>query len=309
MIFFPPEFDAKFYRDEYSDLRNLTDEQLEAHYRQHGANEGRSPNRFRTRDDFVTAIPPSASVLEIGPYFSPVARGNNVKYFDVLSQEGLLERSRHQGHTDAKPPFINYVSPNGDLSIVDCQFDFVVSSHCLEHQPDLVKHLRGVSQILNPGGCYLALVPDKRFCFDHFIAESTIAGVLDAHCTNRATHSLRSIIEHIALTTHNDPIRHWSGDHGKQFDDLETRIKESVGVYENARGGYVDVHAWYLTPDFARHLFPTLHRMDYIDLECTRCYGTRKNSSEFWIVLEKTLSRGSSVGPRRSVKEVCGQLT
>jgi SAM-dependent methyltransferase len=286
MIVFPPEFDAEFYRNEYSELRNFTDTQLVAHYEQYGANEGRSPNRFRTRKDFVDVIPPSAATLEIGPFFSPIARGSNVKYFDVLSQEGLLARARNLGHSDVDPPFINYVSPNGDLNIVDCRFDFVVSSHCLEHQPDLIKHLREVSRILNSGGYYLALIPDKRYCFDHFIAESTIAGVIDAHHANRTTHSLRSIIEHVALTTHNDPVRHWANDHGKQFEDLQARIKKAIVVYENAGGGYIDVHAWYLTPRLSRHLFPLL-RSDYVDLECIRCYDTRKNQFEFWIVLQK----------------------
>jgi hypothetical protein len=41
MFILPPEFDAEFYRGAYPDLSNFTDVQLEAHYRQYGASEGR----------------------------------------------------------------------------------------------------------------------------------------------------------------------------------------------------------------------------------------------------------------------------
>jgi SAM-dependent methyltransferase len=285
---FPPEFDAKFYGSAYLDLRNFTDVQLEAHYKQYGASEGRFPNRLRNRDEFIKEISSSVSTLEIGPFFSPIAIGENVKYFDVLTQEKLLERGR-KIDPDANPPFVDYVSPNGDLSIVDRTFDLVVSSYCLEHQPDLIKHLRDVSSILNPGGCYVALAPDKRYCHDHFMAESTIAGVLDAYHTGRATHSLRSVVER-ALIAHNDHVRHWNGDHGEQFEDLEARIKRQLSIHEQAQGGYVDVHSWYFTPDSARHILATLNGMNYIELECIRCYDTRKNQNDFWLVLQKPYS-------------------
>jgi SAM-dependent methyltransferase len=289
MFIFPPEFDAEFYRNAYSDLRNFTEAQLEAHYKQYGASEARLPNRIRNRSEFIKEISSSASTLEIGPFCTPIAIGENVKYFDVLPQEKLMERARILGFPDAGVPFLDYVSPNGDLSIVDCKFDIVVSSYCLEHQPDLIKHLRDVSSILNPGGCYVALAPDKRYCHDHFMAESTIAGVLAAYHTGRTTHPLGSVLA-CALSAHNDHVRHWNGDHGEQFEDLDARIKFFLAEHERAQGGYVDVHSWYFTPDSARHILATLRRMNYIQLECIRCYDTRKNQNDFWLVLQKPIS-------------------
>jgi SAM-dependent methyltransferase len=284
---FPPEFDANFYQSTYPDLHGFTEEQLSDHYRMFGANEARLPNRIPDRRGFVGEIPPSAATLEIGPFFSPIIRGHNVKYFDVLSQEKLLQRARMLGQSEAAPPHIDYVSANGELAVVDSRFDFVVSSYCLEHQPDLIKHLRDVEAILKPGGCYLALVPDKRFCHDHFMAESTIAGVLDAHYTRRTTHSLRSIIEHVALSTHNDHVRHWDGDHGEQFQDLDARIRTSIEAYERANGTYVDVHSWYFTPASAVQILATLRRMGHVGLQCIRCYDTRKYQNDFWLVLQR----------------------
>ena len=49
------------------------------------------------------------------------------------------------------------------------------SSHCIEHQVELVRHLKlkAVSRLLSPLGVYLMLVPDYCFCFDHFQTAST----------------------------------------------------------------------------------------------------------------------------------------
>jgi SAM-dependent methyltransferase len=287
MFNFPKEFDPLFYQNRYPDLQHLTDDQLREHYCAYGLMEGRLPNQIADRRGFVSLIPQTSFALEIGPFFSPILHGPNVRYFDVLSQEHLLARAKSLGHADASPPHIDYVSSNGDLQIIDESFDFVVSSYCLEHQPDLIKHLRDVESILKPGGCYLGLVPDKRYCHDHFMSESTIAGILDAHHTHRTTHALRSVIEHVALSAHNDHFRHWDGDHGEQFEDLDARIRTSIQAFERAKGEYVDVHSWYFTPASTVQILETLRRMNYICLQCIRCYETRKYQNDFWLILQK----------------------
>jgi SAM-dependent methyltransferase len=288
-VFFPEEFDASFYISTYDDLRHMGLKEAREHYFRHGMFEGRKPNSIADRKAFVGLIPKTASVLEIGPFFSPMLRGENVKYFDVLSQADLLARAHSIGHPDADPPHIDFISPTGDLTVVNEQFDYIVSSYCLEHQPDLVKHLRDVTAALKPGGCYLALAPDKRYCHDHFMRESTIGDVLDAHHSGRKTHPLRSVIEHYALSAHNDQVRHWNGDHGPQFEDLDARIKISIVAFEKANGGYVDVHAWYFTPTSTIQILDTLRRMQYIELEALRCYDTRKYQNDFWLVLQKPI--------------------
>ncbi len=72
-------------------------------------------------------------------------------------------------------PNIHFVSPTGNLEIVNECFDVVLNSHCIEYQPNLITHLNHIESILNPGGYYFVLEPDKRYCFDHFIPESSLA--------------------------------------------------------------------------------------------------------------------------------------
>jgi SAM-dependent methyltransferase len=282
----PPEFDSTIYQELNPGLSQMQSDQLLEHFRLHGREEGRCANKLRNRDDFLALIPPTASVLEIGPFNKPRLRGPNVSYFDVLSQDALIARARSIKLDPAGVPRIDYVSPTGDLSVVDRQFDVVASCHCLEHQPDLVRHLQEVRNVLAAGGAYFLMVPDHRYCFDHFIPPSSIAEVFLAHQEKRNTHSLRSVIEHRALTTHNDSKRHWQRDHGTYLDRFEQRLRGAMKEFADAQGRYIDVHGWYFTTDSAAAVFSALHTIGLIQFELSRQYATRRGANEFWMILK-----------------------
>lgn len=279
----PKDYDTDAIRRRYPGLWPLVDSELVAYLK--GENEPDLQRAMR-REEVLALIPEDASCLEIGPFGKPVVRGPRVKYFDVLSTEDLMARAAKVGDSHTDVPHVHYVEPTGRLDGIDEAFDIVISSHCLEHQPNLVGHLRGVSGILAPGGVYVALIPDKRYCFDHFIPESSIAAILDAHYTNRRVHSLESIIEHRALTCHNDTPRHWAGDSGVQ-QITAARVKHAIKEWKAARGGYVDVHAWQFTPDSFRQNLDLIHALNLIDLSVERVYQTASGRNEFCAVLRK----------------------
>ena len=239
------------------------------------------------RNAFVGLIPLTNSVLEIGPFAQPVLRGPHVRYVDVLSTEDLRKRARALGMDETKVPNIGWVSNGSDLSVVNDTFDAVVSSHAIEHQPDFVGHLNQVADLLKPNGSYYLLVPDHRYCFDHFLTTSTVAQVLGAHLENRTVHSLSSVVEHRALTTHNDPARHWAGDHGDPNENRASRIASAIQEISDANGAYIDVHAWYFTPRSFREVITDLSATKHISFSVQRMFPTRPNSNEFWAILQK----------------------
>jgi len=283
----PMPVDTDIYRRLWPDLAALDDEALQVHYNNFGANEGRVANSLRTREDFVALIPAEADALEIGPFCKPLLYGHRAKYFDVMDKAALEQRARDIGMPDPVAPQIDFVSPVGDLAVVHETFDYVLSSHCIEHQPDIVAHLQQVTRILRPNGRYFLLIPDKRYCFGALLAESTVADVLEAHHAGRRTHSLKSVIEHRALTTHSNCVRHWKGDHGSVEGEGPGRVLASIQEFAAANGGYVDVHAWYFTPPSIRSVFTTLRNAGYLGLDIERLYPTRLYSIEFWMVLQK----------------------
>lgn len=284
----PAELDVAFYRAHNEDLAALDDAALAAHFADWGEVEGRVGAAPATREGFLADVlqRQTGDILEVGPFCRPLLTGSNVYYLDILDAAALRSRAVREGlDPSGCPERIHFV---GDIATVRQTFSAIVSSHSIEHQPDLVHHLRTVAKLLKPKGRYFLIIPDKRYCFDAFVPESTIASVMQAHHEQRRTHTLQSVIEHRALSVHNDGPMHWQGIHGEAKPaNQETRITKAIAEYQAAKGGYVDVHAWYLYPAVFRRITEALFNLGLTGLAPLRVYNTPRNRFEFCAVLEK----------------------
>lgn len=279
----PAAFDAATYRSHNPDLAHLSDAEARAHYDAEGRAGGRVAASLARREGMLALLADGREVLEIGPFCRPLLRGANVEYLDMLDADQLRARAAALGMDPAGcPERIHYV---GDLAQVDRAFDAVVSSHAIEHQPDLIRHLHEIERILEPDGGFFLIVPDKRYCFDHFLPESSIAQVLQAHRDGRTRHQLASIVEHMALTTHNDSGRHWQGDHGDPARGRVERVRAAIDRHADAGTGYVDVHAWQFTPASFRATIDALAALGLTGLEAGEVYDTVHGRNEFCAVL------------------------
>ena len=288
----PPELEIAHYRAENLDLCHASDEDLRLHYVKQGKSEGRKANRLSNRNDFVSLIDPASQVLEIGPFDCPQLTGPNVFYADILGQDDMKQRARMTNRNPETVPFINYVLSSTPLGSINNDFDAVLSSHAIEHQPDLVKHLQDIHRLLkNRSGRYFLLIPDKRYCFDRFISESSIAEIIEAHFTHRKGHGIKSVIEHRALTTHNDPMLHWMTPLDIKKSADPERVRRAIKEWEDANGEYIDVHAWFFTPDSFAQNISVLAELGLINLEVEYLYPTRYGSNEFWVVLRSNRSQ------------------
>ena len=100
----------------------------------------------------------------------------------------------------------------------------------------------------------------------------------------RTKHSLKSVIEHRALTTHNNPLKHWLGIHG-DLNNISTRVKNAIEEFKSNK--YIDVHQWYFTPkSFSENLL-LLQQLSYIDFRVNKLYRTKFKRLEFYVELEK----------------------
>ena len=187
-------------------MKELSEIELISHFNLFGRKEGRVASPAALRENFIHLVPSEFSVLEIGPFCKPAILGPNVSYFDVLDGPELELRARKIGYPIECVPEIRFVSPNGDLSIVGSEFDAVFSSHCIEHQPDLIYHLQQIERLLSPGGIYFIIIPDKRYCFDYPLPESDLADVLEAFYDKARGHNIKNVIRHRALTVHNEAL-------------------------------------------------------------------------------------------------------
>lgn len=286
---FPAEFDPDCYRALNSDLRHLSDEELVAHWERVGRDQGRRAHPLPDRVAFADLARGGAPLLEIGPSLRPVFRGHHVRYFETMPPEDLVRRDRAHGEPAARPPRIDFVSADGDLSVVRGRYAVVASSHVLEHTPDLVGHLQHVEHLLLPGGHYALFLPDRRYCLDALMPETTFADVLEAALERRTRHSLRTVVREHLLRTHNDPTRHWRGDHGAPEHLDADGVADAVRAYDEATeaGRYLDRHAWHLTPASFRQTVDLLHAVGLTALRPLRVYPTLAGSNEFWAILER----------------------
>lgn len=240
------------------------------------------------REFFKNTIDLNLKTLEIGPFANPTVKGENVEYMDVLSKDALEIRAEQLGLHKKNIPFIKYVHPTGDLTIINEKYENIVSSHLIEHQPCLITHLNKVENLLNNGGRYFLIIPDKRYCFDHFNTETTIADVLQAYHEKRDKHTLSSVIEHRALITHNDPMRHWNADHGERpsMRNLSMKINNAKDEYYQAAGNYIDVHAWQFTPDNFANIIEILNHLKLCNLKIEELNKTPHGRFEFTAILK-----------------------
>jgi SAM-dependent methyltransferase len=283
----PSELYYKFYQEAYPDLNGLSDAILADHYERHGRREGRIASPYALRANFLKLPVADARILEIGPGHKPAFRGPHVRYFDVEDAAGLRARAERFNERNSKDtPDIHYVSPTGDLSVVDERFDIVYSSHAIEHQPDLVRHLQQVHALLDEGGVFMAIVPDRRFCFDQSIPGTTIGEVLEANLHRRRRHRIADLIDTYALHTHSDPPRHWRGD-SPPVSPTAARVRLALDVLNGASGAYYDVHAWRFSSEEMREVLQLLKELELSPFSDARIFSTPYGTGEFCMILAR----------------------
>jgi hypothetical protein len=134
------------------------------------------------------------------------------------------------------------------------------------------------------------IAPDKRFCFDHYLAESNIADVLGAHLERRSLHYARSVLEQHLITTHNDAVRHWRGDRGDPVYKIHgnNSIRTAIQLIDNNPNIYINTHAWHFTPDVFGEICSKLRELGSSQLNVDRIYSTPFGRFEFCAILCKS---------------------
>lgn len=279
--------DINYYKNENSDLVELNDEELQKHYFAHGYFEGRANSKSAYRENFVEKFQTGRS-LEIGPFANPTLKHVGVDYFDVITTEQMKVRAQEIGISGSDIPEIKYVSPIGDISIIEEKFDTVFSCHNIEHQPDIIAHFNQVSDLLNNDGQYALIVPDCRYCFDAELPISKISEVINAFYERRSRHTIGSVIEHRALTTHNDALRHWQNSQSNFYRPIQTvQIRDAIDEFESSAGSYIDVHAWQFHPLTFSDILTTLIELEMVKFSKVNCNGPVFGRNEFTVTIQK----------------------
>lgn len=93
-----------------------------------------------------------------------------------------------------------YISEATDLGLIpDSKYDFVLSSHCLEHVANPLKALNEWLRVIKNGGVILIVLPNKHYTFDHNRPVTSMAHLIDDYSSRIGEDDLTHLEEILKL--------------------------------------------------------------------------------------------------------------
>lgn len=230
--------------------------------------------------------------LEIGPSFNPVApkrAGFDIEIIDHLDQEGLIEKYKNDPNTPKnisniieKVDYIwdgrSYTELTGKIGY----YDYIISSHLIEHVPDLIGHLRDCSMLLKSDGVYSLVIPFKYYTFDRFRSCTTVKDCINSYMKNN--HSKGDIAEYYLNVVTNQGRIAWNQSLNTSDYRFIYPIKDVLLLQKNTN--YLDIHQSVFTPASFALLINDLNCLGYIDFQIIQIQKS-EDDCEFYVVLRK----------------------
>lgn len=200
--------------------------------------------------------PSTMTGLEIGALDHPIFRPEEtrVKFVDYARTDELRQIS-YAANRDAIVE-VDYVW-TGSGSLADVvggreRFDWAIASHVIEHIPNVLGWLRGIGEVLRPGGRFNLALPDRRFTFDLGRQETTLAEWIEADLLDFTRPSIRQVFDHSYHARHVRAGEPWTG--SRQPEDYARMSGPDAlrHAYNEARdamkGRFIDSHCSVFTP-------------------------------------------------------------
>lgn len=293
------DFDEKNYLDANPDVKEAVIQgnfsSGRDHYLKHGKNENRllAPELTRSEKIFFL-LKKDGQGLEIGPSHNPIApkkQGFNVHILDHLTAEGLRKKYlEHQkfGVNIENIEEVDFVwngEPYEELIGREKFYDWILSSHVIEHIPDLISHFHQCEKLLKKNGYLSLVIPDKRYCFDYYSPLTTAGNVIDAYFSKRVKPSPGQIFDHFSNAVKNSENIAWDKASDKHEKKLLHNISDANNLLQESIKGhsYIDTHCWKFTPDSFALLISDLNQIGLINLEIKKIFDT--TGCEFSVTL------------------------
>jgi SAM-dependent methyltransferase len=102
------------------------------------------------------------------PIYMAAARVDNCNFASATVWEGQIAAGRNFRFSARRPPGEQFIAEATDLSFAPAAtYDFVLSSHTLEHCANPLKALSEQLRVLKPGGLLVLVLPHMEATFDH----------------------------------------------------------------------------------------------------------------------------------------------
>ena len=243
---------------------------------------------------YLTEIDASKRILEIGPLTAPMFEKSEAQVFyaDIRGTEDVRALYAHDPSVDKEKicniDFVIKGSYQESLCHVE-KFDYVVSSHVLEHMPRLIQFFQDIETVITANGFLYLFVPDHRYCFDHFRMPTSFAEAYFIHTQGIEVPPWRvldSVLDSVPL---NCAHRFWSGT-GIAAETLHQRVPftDAAKAMERVLAGeYVDAHFSVFSPRSFIILVYNLISARLFPFSCTAFYPTEQNTFTFGAVFQR----------------------
>ena len=110
------------------------------------------------------------------PLYPHAARVDNCNFTSATLWEGTIAAGDSFVFDRRKAPGRQLIGEGGELAgVPDAQYDFLLSSHMLEHSANPLRALATWRRVLRPGGTLVLVLPHHDGVFDHLRPLTTIA--------------------------------------------------------------------------------------------------------------------------------------
>ncbi len=126
---------------------------------------------------------------------------DNVTYSDETVWEGKLTAGQTFRFSAGSPAGEQFFLEASDLRpIAPAQYEFLISSHVLEHCANAIKTLNVWKRVVCPDGLFIVVLPDQRQIFDRFRPTTTLDHFMDDFNKDIDETDLTHVEEAVMLT-------------------------------------------------------------------------------------------------------------
>ncbi|MGF6549297.1 methyltransferase type 12 [Paraburkholderia youngii] len=258
--------------------------------------------------------------LEIGALCRPLIRreeGEPVIYVDHADTPTLREKYANDSNVTVDH-IVDVDAVWGQNTLQEATrgqlVDYAVASHVVEHVPNLIAWLNEIASVLRSTGELRLIVPDKRFLFDIFRRDTSLADVLLSYINKARIPQPHSMLDFALGVVKARRAEIWSDDIPavpERHYDWQDAVALARDIIEN--GTYHDIHCWAFTPKAFAELFRDMADTGLIDFACEGFLDTQDEDFEFYVSMrrssdkqyirqswERMAAAASTIGPGES---------
>lgn len=259
------------------------------------------------REKLKNEIDSTKRILEVGPFYRPLFQKYeaNIYYADIKSTQEVRKRYSHLDAEIIKQIVpIDYVikgTYENTFKSENIKFDYVILSNVLEHIPNPINILLDISTILSENGKLCLLLPDKRYTFDHYRENTSIADLYDVYKRGEKYSTPRRLLDgYLNVIGENNPIKFWNNELNEYPNpDINKSLETYDKFITDFENQSFDGHYWVFTDLSFLKIIENLIKLNIIPYKLISFYPTAQNTNMFGLILELDMDFQNNLAQRK----------